>query len=138
MALLAAGPHAEAEVGADGVDGAQHVRAVPDESRVPQRLRDLAVPDPVRLRAVEDEVAGRHIDLAPSHPADVDPVLDAREDLGGDGLAGEDHGRPHPGKRKMPVRFPAAVPGGGDLELPRGLPAVEEPAEDPPLDQDDA
>src|SRR5262249_33518221 len=105
LAVLATGadPGIEREVVTDQTDPGEGVRTVADQHRALEWSAQLAVLDPVGLRALEHEFARGDIDLAATEIHGIESVLDRREDLGGITVAREHVGVGHARHRQVRV-----------------------------------
>ena len=114
LAVLAAHPRVEIEVGGDGVDVLQHPWAVADQGGTLDGVGDLAVLDQVALGDGEDEVAGDRVDLAAAQLLRVDAAAGVGEDILEGVLARGDESVGHARDGQVAVGLAPPVAGGRD------------------------
>src|SRR5436190_1924618 len=119
----------------DHVDLAHELRTLADQRRAAERLRQLAVADPVALGDLEGEVPRNDVDLTATHLLHEHAVLHRAEDLLRVRRAASDHRVRHPADRQIAERLATRVSASFDAELLGVLPVREVRPQDPLLDE---
>src|SRR5690606_18975590 len=96
------------EIVADHRDARERARTIANQRSALDRIFDLPVFDEVRLRALEDELAGRDIDLTASEINRVNAALQGSEDFARVLVAGGHEGVGHARHRPVGVAFAPA------------------------------
>src|SRR2546430_16031389 len=135
LPILPAGPRRVPQIGPDHVDLAHELWTLADERRAAERLRQLAVADPVALGDLEREVPRNDVDLTATHLLHEHAVLHRPEDLVRVRRAASDHRVRHPADRQIAKRFATRVSAPLDAELLGVLPVREVRPQDPLLDE---
>src|SRR5712691_7223445 len=138
LSVLTAGAGGVAKIAPDHGDLAHELRALADERRSAEWLRELTVANPVALGDFEGEVARNHVDLPTAHLLYEDAIFDGTQDLRRIRPPARDHRVRHPADREVTEGLASPVPAPRDAELLGMLSVREVGAKDAVLDEDRA